>query len=117
VGIAFDDFGTGFASLTTLKSVPLTRLKIDRGFVANLGEGAHDAAIVTAVLTLGRSLGLEAIAEGVETAAQEAFLAAHGCTEGQGYRYGRPMLPEDFPAVELLRSGRPGASESFGRLG
>jgi diguanylate cyclase (GGDEF)-like protein len=117
VGIAFDDFGTGFASLTTLKSVPLTRLKIDRGFVANLGEGAHDAAIVTAVLTLGRSLGLEVIAEGVETAAQEAFLAAHGCTEGQGYRYGRPMLPEDFPAVELLRSGRPGASESFGRLG
>jgi EAL domain-containing protein (putative c-di-GMP-specific phosphodiesterase class I) len=98
VGIAFDDFGTGFASLTTLKDFPLTRLKIDRGFIANLAEGTHDAAIVDTILALGRSLGLEVIAEGVETAAQEDFLVARGCAEGQGYRYGRPMLSEAFLA-------------------
>jgi diguanylate cyclase (GGDEF)-like protein/PAS domain S-box-containing protein len=103
VGIAFDDFGTGFASLTTLKNVPLTRLKIDRGFMADLAEGTHDAAIVDAVLALGRNLGLDVIAEGVETAAQEAFLAAHGCAEGQGYRYGRSMLPDTFLAASHVR--------------
>jgi diguanylate cyclase (GGDEF)-like protein/PAS domain S-box-containing protein len=103
VGIAFDDFGTGFASLTTLKNVPLTRLKIDRGFMADLAEGTHDVAIVDAVLALGRNLGLEVIAEGVETAAQEAFLAAHGCAEGQGYRYGRPMVPDTFLAASRVR--------------
>jgi diguanylate cyclase (GGDEF)-like protein len=102
VGIAFDDFGTGFASLTTLKDFPLTRLKIDRGFIANLAEGTHDAAIVDAILALGRSLGLEVIAEGVETTAQEAFLATRGCVEGQGYRYGRPMLPEAFLAGSVV---------------
>jgi diguanylate cyclase (GGDEF)-like protein len=96
VGIAFDDFGTGFASLSTLKNVPLTRLKIDRNFMTHLAEGTHDAAIVDAILALGRNLNLEVIAEGVETAAQEAFLAAHGCAEGQGYRYGRPVQPVAF---------------------
>ncbi|MFH5925180.1 bifunctional diguanylate cyclase/phosphodiesterase [Roseomonas xinghualingensis] len=103
VGIAFDDFGTGFASLTTLKDFPLTRLKIDRSFTANLREGTHDAAIVEGVLVLGRSLGLEVIAEGVETEAQEQFLAARGCDEGQGHRYGRAMLPEEFLAAALAR--------------
>ena len=91
VGIAFDDFGTGFASLTALKDFPVTRLKIDRSFVTKLAPGNHDAAIVESVLTLARSLGLEVIAEGIETGAQEAFLATHGCHEGQGYRYGKPM--------------------------
>lgn len=96
VGIAFDDFGTGFASLTALKDFPVTRLKIDRSFVTKLAPGNHDAAIVEAVLTLARSLGLEVIAEGIETGAQEAFLASHGCHEGQGYRYGKPMNAETF---------------------
>jgi diguanylate cyclase (GGDEF)-like protein len=102
VGIAFDDFGTGFASLATLKRFPLTRLKIDRGFMDDLVVGTHDTAIVEAVLALGRGLGLEVIAEGVETAAQEAFLATLGCAEGQGYRYGRPMPPEAFLAASLV---------------
>lgn len=96
VGIAFDDFGTGFASLTALKDFPVTRLKIDRSFVTKLAPGNHDAAIVESVLTLARSLGLEVIAEGIETGAQEAFLASHGCHEGQGYRYGKPMDADAF---------------------
>lgn len=99
VGIAFDDFGTGFASLTTLRDFPVTRLKIDRSFIMKLAPGSHDAAIVEAVLTLARTLGLEVIAEGIETAAQEAFLASRGCDEGQGYRYGKPMDPAAFLAA------------------
>ncbi|MBL6455877.1 EAL domain-containing protein [Belnapia sp. T6] len=101
VGIAFDDFGTGFASLATLKHCPLTRLKIDRGFVQDLGEDAHDEAIVTAVLVLAEKLGLGVIAEGVETDRQAGILASLACREGQGYRYGRPMPAEQF--AETLR--------------
>nr|WP_237182417.1 EAL domain-containing protein [Roseomonas marmotae] len=96
IGIALDDFGTGFASLTTLKNFPLTHIKIDRSFISNITGNTHDLAIVEAVLTLGRRLGLQVIAEGVETAEQEAILAAHGCAEGQGYRYGRPMPAGEF---------------------
>jgi diguanylate cyclase (GGDEF)-like protein len=106
VGIAFDDFGTGFASLTTLREFPLTRLKIDRSFISGLPDAAHDAAIVESVLVLARSLGLEVIAEGIETKAQESFLATRGCPEGQGYRYGRPMPAEEFMAASLAREFR-----------
>jgi diguanylate cyclase (GGDEF)-like protein/PAS domain S-box-containing protein len=106
VGIAFDDFGTGFASLTTLREFPLTRLKIDRSFISGLPDAAHDAAIVESVLVLARSLGLDVIAEGIETRAQESFLATRGCPEGQGYRYGRPMPAEEFMVVSLAREFR-----------
>jgi diguanylate cyclase (GGDEF)-like protein/PAS domain S-box-containing protein len=108
VGIAFDDFGTGFASLTTLREFPLTRLKIDRSFISGLPGGAHDAAIVESVLVLARRLGLEVIAEGAETEAQELFLAARGCLEVQGYRYGRPMSAEEFLAASLAREAMKG---------
>lgn len=96
VAIAFDDFGTGYASLSTLKRFPLTTLKIDRSFVKDLLRDEHDAAIVSAVLTMGRGLGLAVIAEGIETAEQEAALKAMGCSLGQGYRYGRAVPPAAF---------------------
>ncbi|MBP0443358.1 EAL domain-containing protein [Roseomonas sp. SSH11] len=98
IRLSFDDFGTGYASLATLKRFPLDRIKIDRGFITDLGEDRHDAAIVDAMISLGRSLGMEVIAEGIETAEQEAWLRARGCELGQGYRYGKPM-----PAGDLLR--------------
>ena len=96
VGIAFDDYGTGYASLSLLKRFPLTRLKIDRSFVNEMSASTSDAAIVRAVLMLGRSLGLEVIAEGVETEAQLAQLKHKGCAEGQGYLFGKAMPAEIF---------------------
>lgn len=93
VGIAFDDFGTGFASLSLLQKYPLTRLKIDQSFVRQITRSTGDAAIVQAVIGMARSLGLEIIAEGVETFEQEQMLRDLGCDEGQGYRYGRPAGP------------------------
>ncbi len=98
VGIAFDDYGTGYASLSLLKSFPLTRLKIDRGFVNGLCEDRRDAAIVRAVIELSRSFGLTVIAEGVETQEQQRRLLAKGCQEAQGYLFGRPMAAEAFAA-------------------
>jgi EAL domain-containing protein (putative c-di-GMP-specific phosphodiesterase class I) len=91
VGIAFDDYGTGYASLSVLKKYPLTTLKIDRSFICELSVSASDVAVVGAILYLGRSFGLKVIAEGVETAQQEDFLINLGCTSAQGYLYDRPM--------------------------
>ena len=91
VGIAFDDFGTGFASLSLLKRYPLTRLKIDRCFVREICADRVDAAVVNALVYLASSLDVEVIAEGVETEAQSDLLRASGCRVAQGYLYGRPM--------------------------
>ena len=107
VSIAFDDFGTGFASLSTLKHCPLSRLKIDRSFVSELGlsgpiGGEADrgnTAIIDAVLALGRGLGFNITAEGVETPEQAAFLASRGCGEGQGYLWGRPLPASAIPGL------------------
>jgi|UPI0002F06C64 diguanylate cyclase (GGDEF)-like protein/PAS domain S-box-containing protein len=96
IGIAFDDFGTGYASLSSLKRFPLTRLKIDRGFVRDLLTDPHDAAVVRAIVQIGQDVGLEVIAEGIETSAQEATLLRMGCEQGQGYRYGKAS-----PAAEI----------------
>jgi diguanylate cyclase (GGDEF)-like protein/PAS domain S-box-containing protein len=101
IGIAFDDFGTGFGSLSMLKRFPVTRLKIDRSFVQDLMENDDDLGIVRAVIGLGRSLGLMVIAEGVETDEQCKRLVTLGCSEGQGYHFGKPMPASDFRSILL----------------
>jgi EAL domain-containing protein (putative c-di-GMP-specific phosphodiesterase class I) len=93
VGIAFDDFGTGYASLSYLTRYPLTRIKIDKSFIQKIGAQStnEDTAIVRSIIVMGRNLGLEIIAEGVETIAQAEFLKAEGCHELQGFLFAKPL--------------------------
>jgi diguanylate cyclase (GGDEF)-like protein/PAS domain S-box-containing protein len=109
VGISIDDFGTRYSSLTYVKHFPIDRLKIDQSFVRDLGSNPHDAAIVRAIVSLGHSLELEVVAEGVESAEQVALLHAEGCDEVQGYFFGKPM-----PAAEFVTrvSGEQGLKRS-----
>jgi len=104
VQIAMDDFGTGYSSLSYLSGLPIDCLKIDRAFVVALDKGGRDAALAQAVISMGHALGLRVLAEGVETAAQLAFLRAHGCDEAQGYLFARPAGAEALAA--LLKTGR-----------
>ncbi|WP_050463067.1 putative bifunctional diguanylate cyclase/phosphodiesterase [Herbaspirillum autotrophicum] len=99
VDISIDDFGTGYSSLLYLKRLPANELKIDRGFVRDLGIGTDDAAIVSSIVALGRTLNLRIVAEGVETAMQQDFLTELGCDALQGYLMGRPMPADQFLAA------------------
>ncbi len=98
LGLTFslDDFGTGFSSLAYLRRLPVSELKIDRSFVAAVAENDRDAALVRSIRAIAKDLGLETVAEGVETPAQLAFLEAAGCRIFQGYLFGRPMPLADF---------------------
>ncbi|WP_297368394.1 bifunctional diguanylate cyclase/phosphodiesterase [Acidocella sp.] len=106
VGVAFDDYGTGFASLSMLTRYPVSRLKIDRSFTQLMCDNAAEAAIVRAVIRLAGELGLEVTAEGIETETQARRLAAKGCAEGQGFYFGRPMSAAAF---ERAFTGQAGA--------
>ncbi|MFM7535972.1 MAG: putative bifunctional diguanylate cyclase/phosphodiesterase [Acidimicrobiales bacterium] len=97
--LAVDDFGTGYSSLSYLQQFPVNILKIDRAFVRGLGVVDGDTAIVEAVLRLGHSLGMEVVAEGVETDLQHASLHALGCEFGQGYLFGRPLAAAQVEAA------------------
>jgi len=103
--IVLDDFGTGYSSLSYLRKFEVDKIKIDRSFVQHLGEASDSAAIITAVLALGRAMGLSVAAEGVETVEQRAFLDLAGCKEMQGYYFSRPV-----PAGELAEIFGGGAS-------
>jgi diguanylate cyclase (GGDEF)-like protein len=107
VRISIDDFGTGYSSLLYLKRLPVTELKIDRGFVRDLPQDAEDSAIVGAIVALGRTLNLSIVAEGVETWDQREFLTRLGCNVLQGFLLGRPMPAEHFEqAAKADTAGR-----------
>ncbi|MDP3551948.1 MAG: EAL domain-containing protein [Novosphingobium sp.] len=99
IRIALDDFGTGFASLTHLKQFPVDVLKIDRSFVAGIGSNPDDTAIVRALIGLGQSLGIETVAEGIETLAQAEFVKTHGCDVGQGFLYSAAHPADLVPSI------------------
>jgi diguanylate cyclase (GGDEF)-like protein/PAS domain S-box-containing protein len=108
VQIAVDDFGTGYSSLSYLRKFPIDALKIDQSFVRQITSAPDDSTIVTAVISMGRSLKLRVVAEGVETQAELAFLRARLCDEAQGFYFSRPVLPQQF--ANLLKNGIPEAS-------
>jgi diguanylate cyclase (GGDEF)-like protein len=105
VQVAVDDFGTGYSSLSYLRKFPIDTLKIDQSFIRQITTTPNETTIVTAVISMGRSLHLRVIAEGVETQEELAFLQMHQCDEAQGYYFSRPMIPQAF--AKLLESGIP----------
>jgi len=104
VGFSMDDFGTGFSSLSCLKKLPLDQLKIDQSFVHDLADGHNDKTIVQAIITMGEALGLNIIAEGVETEAQRTQLIRNGCDTFQGYLFGKPL---PIGQLDALLNGGP----------
>jgi EAL domain-containing protein (putative c-di-GMP-specific phosphodiesterase class I) len=102
VGIAVDDFGTGYSNLAYLKRFPVDWLKIDKSFVDGLGESPEDTAIVEAVVSLARAMGMETVAEGIETTGQADLLRTLGCELGQGYYFSEPLPAHEADALLLI---------------
>src|SRR5476651_1975051 len=103
LNLALDDFGTGYASLSHLRRFPIDTLKIDRSFVRDITMDSADASIVRAVIGMGNSLGMQVVAEGIETAEQFDFLRQQGCPEGQGYYFSEPLIAAEFARVLARR--------------
>ncbi len=116
VTLSIDDFGSGYSSLSYLRRLPVEKLKIDQSFVHGLPESQDDAIIARAIIDLGHALGHTVVAEGVESEKQLVYLRDHGCDEGQGYLFGRPMPAEAFEALleREMDRGRPEAATSQG---
>jgi diguanylate cyclase (GGDEF)-like protein len=108
ISLSIDDFGTGYSSLSYLRQLPVNRIKIDRSFISEIDSADSAAAIARAVVNLGQSLGLEVVAEGVETTAQLDYLREIKCDEAQGYLFGRPMPASEFEAYleKMTSEGR-----------
>ncbi len=106
VSVAVDDFGTGYSGLSYLRQLPLDSLKIARDFISNIPHDCDDAAIALAIISLARNLGLEVVAEGVETEAQAKFLATHRCDFLQGYYFSQPLDAQDYGRLEATWMNR-----------
>jgi len=115
VSVAVDDFGTGYSGLSYLKQLPLDSLKIARNFISNVTHDSDDAAIALAVINLAHNLGLEVVAEGVETEGQARFLAAHRCDFLQGFYYSQPLDAEAYGRLEMNWNALGGAAGSRSR--
>ena len=105
VTVSLDDFGTGYSSLSYLKHFPIDTLKIDKSFVDGVHVDASDAAIARTIIALARNLGMQVVAEGVETRAQFEFLCEHGCDLIQGYYFSKPVSAAEFE--RLVRAAQP----------
>jgi EAL domain-containing protein (putative c-di-GMP-specific phosphodiesterase class I) len=121
ITLAIDDFGTGYSSMSLVKKFPIDVLKIDRSFVRNITSDTEDKALADAIIALGRALDLTIVAEGVETAEQEALLRAHNCDEVQGYLISKPLPADECAAfladhalAELKALGAPKSARADG---
>jgi len=107
IALAIDDFGTGYSCLSSLKALPIQRLKIDQAFTRGIPDDANDVAIAETIIAIAHRLNLKVMAEGVETEAQKTFLRRHGCEAVQGFLYARPMPASaiaDFLSIHAMKN-------------
>lgn len=105
VRLAIDDFGTGYSSLSQIKRFPIDTLKVDRSFIRDLVTDSEDQAITQAIISMGKTLSLSVVAEGVETEEQQVFLRSHACDQMQGYYFSKPIVSHEFAALLRGHSG------------